>query len=130
MFQLFSHFVCIRQCGHVTLSAILPRFPFSLTLSPCLSPPRLAVAAEGAWGCVRSYGLQPHGGYVDEVVDDGVYCQSGRRVYLQLAGYIAPVCDDGVGRYEEVVGNLLVRHPLCHAYYDILLPVREFLGLF
>ena len=73
-------------------------------------------------------GLQPDVGYVDEVVHDGVYRQSGWSVYLQLAGYVALLCDDGVQRYEEVVGDFLVRHPLGHTYHNLLLPLGQFRG--
>ena len=45
---------------------------------------------------------------VNQIVHDGVDGEACRAVDLQLAGYVAAVGYDRVGRYAEVVGNLLV----------------------
>ena len=68
-------------------------------------------------------------GQFDQLIDDGVDRQTRRGVYLQLRGDIAPVRDDGVGRYAERLGDLLVGHALHHADDDLPLAGAQRLGL-
>ena len=46
-------------------------------------------------------------------------------MYLELAGYVPSVRNHCVDRDTQVVGNLLIRHPLYQCDNHILLTVRE-----
>ena len=50
---------------------------------------------------------------VNEIVQQSINCQAGDGFDACFADDVLAVCDDGVNRYEQLVGNLLV----CHAFH-------------
>ena len=62
-------------------------------------------------------------GNIYNLVDYGINGKAGGRMYLQFAGYVAPMGYDGMYGKEEPVGNLLVSQSFHYMCYYLFLSI-------